>query len=85
METMVTSTCKALADPADLLAYHTAEELTDEDGLPDEHRILQAEAELLKRKPHLRARKATGSLDQGARSGSTPSFSFSDWIRGAAG
>ncbi len=53
-----------LADPTDL-SYD--EELLDEDGVPDPDKVLAAVEELLKRKPHLAARRPRGDVGQGAR------------------
>lgn len=81
----VSSTCVNLQDPSDLFAFVKAEDLMGEDGLPDEHKILQAEDDLLKLKPHLRSRKPRSTLEQGPRGDDQGSFSFNDWIKNAAG
>ena len=53
-----------LADPTDLPFTN---DLLDDDGLVDEAKVRAAVDELLKRKPHLAARRPTGSVGQGAR------------------
>lgn len=53
-----------LADPTDL--SFTAE-LLDDDGLVDEGLVRQAVEDLVKRKPHLAARRPAGNVGQGAR------------------
>ncbi len=53
-----------LADPTDL---PFTDDLLDDDGLVDEARVTAAVDDLLKRKPHLAARRPTGDVGQGAR------------------
>ena len=53
-----------LADPTDL---PFSDELLDEDGLVDEGKVRAAVDDLIKRKPHLAARRPTGNVGQGAR------------------
>ena len=53
-----------LADPTDL-PYDEA--LLDEDGYVDETKVQAAVDELVKRKPHLAARRPRGDVGQGAR------------------
>ncbi len=53
-----------LADPTDL---PFTDDLLDDDGLVDEAKVLAAVEDLIKRKPHLAARRPTGNVGQGAR------------------
>jgi hypothetical protein len=53
-----------LADPTDL---PFTDDLLDEDGLVDEDKVRAAVDDLVKRKPHLAARRPTGNVGQGAR------------------
>lgn len=53
-----------LADATDL-PY--SEDLLDEDGFVDEAKVTAAVDDLIKRKPHLAARRPTGNVGQGAR------------------
>lgn len=53
-----------LADPTDL---PFTEDLLDDDGLVDDGKVQAAVDELIKRKPHLAARRPTGDVGQGAR------------------
>jgi hypothetical protein len=53
-----------LADPTDL---PFTDDLLDEDGLLDEDKVRAADDDLIKRKPHLAARRPTGDVGQGAR------------------
>ena len=53
-----------LADPTDL---PFDEALLDEDGYVDESKVQAAVDELVKRKPHLAARRPRGDVGQGAR------------------
>ena len=53
-----------LADPTDL---PFTDDLLDDDGLVDEDKVQAAVDELVKRKPHLAARRPTGNVGQGAR------------------
>ena len=53
-----------LADPTDL---PFTDDLLDEDGLVDEELVRRAVEDLVKRKPHLAARRPTGNVGQGAR------------------
>jgi hypothetical protein len=53
-----------LADPTDL---PFTDDLLDEDGLVDEAKVHAAVEDLIKRKPHLAARRPTGNVGQGAR------------------
>ncbi len=53
-----------LADPTDL---PFTDDLLDDDGLVDEDKVRAAIDDLIKRKPHLAARRPTGNVGQGAR------------------
>ncbi len=53
-----------LADPTDL---PFDDDLLDDDGLVDEDKVRVAVDALIKRKPHLAARRPTGNVGQGAR------------------
>ncbi len=53
-----------LADPTDL---PFTDKLLDDDGLVDESKVQAAVEDLIKRKPHLAARRPTGDVGQGAR------------------
>ena len=53
-----------LADPTDL---PFSDDLLDEDGHVDEQKVQAAVDELVKRKPHLAARRPRGDVGQGAR------------------
>ncbi len=53
-----------LADPTDL---PFTDDLLDDDGLVDEDKVRAAVEDLIKRKPHLAARRPTGDVGQGAR------------------
>jgi hypothetical protein len=53
-----------MADPTDL-PYD--EEMLDDDGVPDPDKVLDAVEDLLRRKPHLAARRPRGDVGQGAR------------------
>ncbi len=53
-----------LADPTDL---PFTDDLLDDDGLVDEDKVHAAVDDLIKRKPHLAARRPTGNVGQGAR------------------
>lgn len=53
-----------LADPTDL-AY--SDDLLDGDGLVDDDKVRAAVDDLVKRKPHLAARRPRGDVGQGAR------------------
>ncbi|MDP9429961.1 MAG: hypothetical protein M3P31_00270 [Actinomycetota bacterium] len=53
-----------LADPTDL---PFTDDLLDDDGLVDEAKVHAAVDDLIKRKPHLAARRPTGNVGQGAR------------------
>ncbi len=53
-----------LADPTDL---PFTEDLLDDDGLVDDTKVQAAVEDLIKRKPHLAARRPTGDVGQGAR------------------
>jgi hypothetical protein len=53
-----------MADPTDL-PYD--EELLDDDGLVDNDKVTAAVEDLLRRKPHLAARRPHGDVGQGAR------------------
>ena len=53
-----------MADPTDL-PYD--DELLDDDGVPDEAKVQAAVEDLLRRKPHLAARRPRGDVGQGAR------------------
>ncbi len=52
-----------LADPTDL---PFTDDLLDDDGLVDEDKVHAAVEDLIKRKPHLAARRPTGDIGQGA-------------------
>ena len=85
MDSIIGATCKDLADAGDLLNFFPAADLTNDEGYPDEAKILFAESDLLNRKPHLRSRAPSGVLDQGPLGVEVQEFSFSDWLRNAAG
>ncbi len=53
-----------LADPTDL---PFTEDLLDDHGLVDDTKVQEAVEDLIKRKPHLAARRPTGDVGQGAR------------------
>ncbi len=53
-----------LADPTDL---PFTEDLFDDDGLVDDTKVQAAVEDLIKRKPHLAARRPSGDVGQGAR------------------
>lgn len=53
-----------LVDPTDL---PFSEELLDDDGVPDPDKVGAAVEELVRRKPHLAARRPRGDVGQGAR------------------
>ena len=53
-----------LADPTDL---PFTDDLLDEDGLVDVEKVATAVDDLIKRKPHLAARRPRGDVGQGAR------------------
>lgn len=53
-----------LADPTDL---PFDEALLDDDGMVDQAKVRAAVEDLIKRKPHLAARRPTGNVGQGAR------------------
>ncbi len=53
-----------LADPTDL---PFTDHLLDDDGLVHEAKVQAAVDDLIKRKPHLAARRPTGNVGQGAR------------------
>jgi hypothetical protein len=71
-----------LADPSDL-PY--ADDLLDEDGYPDEAKVLAAVDELLTRKPHLASTRVAGDVGQGARGEAEPMVSLADLLRTGAG
>ncbi len=53
-----------MADPSDL---PFSEDLLDDDGLVDNDKVTAAVEDLLRRKPHLAARRPRGDVGQGAR------------------
>jgi hypothetical protein len=53
-----------LADPTDL---PFTDDLLDDDGYVDEAKVRAAVDDLIKRKPHLAARRPRGDVGQGAR------------------
>ncbi len=65
LHTALVAATGRLADPTDL---PFTEELLDDDGLVDETKVRTAVEDLIKRKPHLAARRPTGDVGQGARS-----------------
>jgi hypothetical protein len=69
-----------LADPTDL---DGTVDMLDEHGVPDYERIKAAAEELTKAKPHLKPRRPSEPIDQGARS-ETESVSLLDKFRQAA-
>lgn len=71
-----------LADPTDL---PLSEALLDDDGMPDEAKVLAAIDDLLKRKPHLASRKPSGDVGQGVTNGSAKDVSLADMLRVGAG
>jgi hypothetical protein len=70
-----------LADPTDL-AY--SDDLLDDDGLPDEAKVLDAVEELLAKKPHLASRRPQDSdVGQGAQA-DADTVSLADLLRRGA-
>lgn len=69
-----------LADPTDL---PFPDDLLDDDGLVDEVKVLAAVEDLIKRKPHLAARRPTGNVGQGARP-ETPEIGLAAMLRRGA-
>ncbi len=69
-----------LADPTDL---PFTEDLLDDDGLVDEDKVRAAVDGLVKRKPHLAARRPTGNVGQGARP-ETPDVGLAAMLRRGA-
>jgi hypothetical protein len=69
-----------LADPTDL---PFDESLLDDDGLVDEAKVHAAVEDLIKRKPHLAARRPTGNVGQGARP-ETPEIGLAAMLRAGA-
>ncbi len=55
---------RRMADPTDL-PY--SDDLLNDQGVPDADKVRAAVDDLLKRKPHLAARRPTGDIGQGAR------------------
>jgi hypothetical protein len=73
-----------LADPDDLLAFVDLSSMLDSDGEPDDKKIREAIAELLKKKPHLGVKRQASLVDvgQGQTNGHTASKTgFADWMR----
>ncbi len=66
-----------LADPTDL---PFTDNLLDDDGLVDEDKVRAAVDDLVKRKPHLAARRPTGNVGQGARP-ETATFGLAELLR----
>ncbi len=66
-----------LADPTDL---PFTDDLLDDDGLVDEDKVHAAVEDLIKRKPHLAARRPTGEVGQGARP-EVPDISLASLLR----
>jgi len=63
----------SLADPSDLLTYNDATTLVDDEGKADPEKIKSAIAELVERKPHLRAGHGQqGGAWGGSEGGSNP-------------
>lgn len=71
-----------LADPSDL-PY--ADDLLDDDGMPDEAKVLAAVDELLTRKPHLASTRVAGDVGQGARGDAVEMVSLAEMLRTGAG
>lgn len=85
LETTVRSAAAAiLADPADLLLFGRAEDLLDDDKMPDADKITAAAHKLVTAKPHLATRRTNGDIGQGPRT--TPeSVSLANILRSRAG
>ena len=79
--TIASATREILADPTDL---PISDELTDEEGWPDPEKIRAAAEDLAARKPHLRVRRPSGDIGQGAREEPPAPFSLMDALRGTA-
>lgn len=58
-----------LADPADLARYVDRDELVDDDGNPDPVKVKAAVDVLVAERQHLRSRRPSGDVGQGARPG----------------
>jgi hypothetical protein len=71
-----------LADPSDL-PY--SDDLLDDDGMPDEAKVLAAVDELLIRKPHLAATRPVGDVGQGPRGDAVEMVSLAELLRAGAG
>lgn len=71
-----------LADATDLTG---TVEMLDDDGLPDAARIKGAAEALAQSKPHLRERRPSGTIDQGARGDSSEQVNLAERLRRAAG
>lgn len=75
------TTTGVLADPTDL---PVTDDLQDEEGWPDPEKIAAAAADLVARKPHLRARTVEGEVGQGVRGDVEESFSLAAALRAGA-
>ncbi len=64
---LVTSYAAATGNLADATDLPYTDDLLDDDGMVDMQKVTAAVKELLARKPHLTARRPTGSIGQGAR------------------
>lgn len=80
--TSMASATGRLADPTDL---PFSEALLDDEGMPDEAKVIAAIDDLLKRKPHLASRKPSGDVGQGVTNGTSKEFSLADMLRAGAG
>lgn len=80
--TVLAGSTGKLADPSDL-PY--SDDLLDEDGMPDETKVLAAVDELLTRKPHLAATRPVGDVGQGARGETAGMMSLAELLRAGAG
>jgi hypothetical protein len=63
---LVTATAALTGKLADATDLPYTDDLLDEDGFVDEDKVRAAVDELVKRKPHLAARRPTGKIGQGA-------------------
>jgi hypothetical protein len=64
---LVTATAALTGKLADATDLPYTDDLLDEDGFVDEDKVRAAVDELVKRKPHLAARRPTGNVGQRAR------------------
>lgn len=66
LSTAVAAAADVLADPADLLTFGDRDDLLDDEGWPDPHKIADAAARLAETRPHLATRRPGGNIGQGA-------------------